>query len=253
VYRQGIKVKSSIAKIHHENMKNRCMNIHVICLAFAFLWPTVAPARGFDVILDPRQVSQLLSEIAKFHSESQSGANKEAQLDALYEMGERVLDLTDLMTQDLDSHGMSDPSMIALIERRLKGEGVVIAKFAAGYHYDLAAFHEYLRQAPRGPRAVDARYVLIGFDEPGEDVVALQRSMAAKGRFIREYPAYADISVAELLLAQQHNQLARIYSNRHKQALSEQQRKLAGDTYRRIIRLYPKSEEAETAREALKP
>ena len=77
--------------------------------------------------------------------------------------------------------------------------------------------------------------------------------MAAKERFIREYPKYADVSVAELLLAQQHNQLARVYSAQHKQSLSDQQRKLAQDQYRRIIRLYPNSEEAETARDALNP
>ena len=205
------------------------------------------------MILDPRQVSQLLAEIAKFHSESETGKDKEAQLDALYEMGERVLDLTDLMTQDLESHGSNDPSLVALIERRLKEQGVVIAKYAAGYHYDMAAFREYLRRAPDGKHAVDARYALIGFDEPGDDAAALQKSIAAKERFIREYPKYADVSVAELLLAQQHNKLARVYSAQHQQALSDQQRKLAQEQYRRIIKLYPKSEEAETARDALNP
>ena len=233
------------------------MNWRMRTLAFGLvfiLWCSMAwPARAFDVILDPRQVSQLLAEIAKFKSESENGKDKDAQLDALYEMGERVLDLTDLMTQDLESHGSNDPSLVALIERRLKEQGVVIAKYAAGYHYDMAAFREYLRRAPSGKRAVDARYALIGFDEPGDDVAALQKSIAAKERFIREYPKYADVSVAELLLAQQHNHLARVYSAQHKQALSDQQRKLAQDQYRRIIRLYPSSEEAETARDALNP
>jgi hypothetical protein len=157
------------------------------------------------------------------------------------------------MTQDLESLGASDPSLIALIERRLKEQGVMITKYAAGYHYDLAAFKEYLKRAPSGRQAVDARYVLIGFDEPGEDVEALQKSMAAKEAFIRNYPKYADASVAELLLAQQHNQLARVYASQHKQTLSDQQRKLAQEQYRRIIRLYPSSEEAETARDALNP
>lgn len=220
-------------------------------LAIAVCCLLAAPARGFDVILDPGKVSQLLAEIAKFHEESQTAAKKEDQLDALFEMGERVLDLTDLMSQDVQSHGASDPSMVSLIDRRLKEQGVVIVKSGAGYHYDLAAFREYLRRAPNGPRAIDARYVLIGFDEPGDDAEALQRSIAAKERFIRDFPKYADISVAELLLAQQHNRLARVYSKQHKDALSEQQRKSAAEQYRRIMRLYPKSEEAETARDAL--
>lgn len=232
------------------NWRMKALTFGLACTLWCF---TARPAPAFDVILDPKIVSQLLAEIAKFRSESENGKDKEAQLEALYEMGERVLDLTELMTQDLESHGANDPSLIALIERRLKEQGVAIAKYEAGYHYDLAAFREYLRRAPSGKRAVDARYALIGFDEPGDDVAALQKSMAAKERFIREYPKYADVSVAELLLAQQHNQLARVYSAQHKQALSDQQRKLAQDQYRRIIRLYPNSEEAETARDALNP
>jgi hypothetical protein len=228
------------------------MKLH-ICLGVALWWILASPAHAFDVILDPRQVSQLLAEISRLHSESETGKDKEAQLNALYEMGERVLDLTDLMTQDLEGHGSNDPSLIALIERRLKEQGVVVTKYAAGYHYDLAAFKEYLRRAPSGKQAVDAHYVLIGFDEPGDDAAALQKSMAAKESFIRAYPKYSDVSVAELLLAQQHNKLARVYASQHKQALSEQQRKLAQEQYRRIIRLYPKSEEAETARDALNP
>ena len=228
------------------------MKFH-ICLAVALCWSMAGPLRAFDVILDPRQVSQLLAEISRFHTESETGKDKEAQLQALYEMGERVLDLTDLMTQDLESHGANDPSLIGLIERRLKEQGVVVTKFRAGYHYDLAAFREYLRRAPAGKQAVDARYVLIGFDEPGDDVTALQKSIAEKQRFIREYPKYPDVSVAELLLAQQHNQLARVYASQLKQALSDQQRKLAEEQYRRIIKLYPSSEEAATARDALNP
>jgi hypothetical protein len=228
------------------------MKFH-LCLALALPWFLAGSARAFDVILNPGQVGKLLAEIAKFHSESETDKDAEAQLAALYEMGERVLDLTDLMTQDLQSHGASDSSLVALIERRLKEQGVVVTKYAAGYHYDLAAFREYLRRAPSGKQAVDARYVLIGFDEPGDDVAALQKSITGKERFIRDYPKYQDVSVAELLLAQQHNQLARVYAAQHKQVLSDQERKLAQEQYRRIIRLYPSSAEAETARDALNP
>jgi hypothetical protein len=227
------------------------MRAGTVYLAAVMTWASAGHASAFDVILDPRQVSQLLAEIAKFHDESKTGKTKEAQFDALYEMGERVLDLTDLMTQDLDSHGANDPSLVALIERRLKENGIAISKFAAGYHYDLAAFREYLRLAPSGSRAMEARYVLVGFDEPGDDVAALQKSMAAKEAFIRDYPKFDDTPVVELLLAQQHSHLARVYSSQKKDALSQQQRKAAQDRYRRIIKLYPSSQEAETARDAL--
>jgi len=207
--------------------------------------------RAFDVILDPAQVSRLLAEITELHDQSKNSKTRAAQLEGLYEMGERVLDLTGLMTQDLSGHGGNDPSLVGLIERRLKENGIVISKYANAWHYDMAAFREYIRLAPAGPRALDARYALVGFDEPGDDVAGLQKSIAAKESFLRSYPKYADLSVVELLLAQQHNHLARVYSAQHQTALSEQQRKLARERYQRIVRLYPKSEEAETARDAL--
>jgi hypothetical protein len=221
----------------------------VICAALVL----AGCATAFDVVLDPTKVNQLLGEIAKFHDEWKSGKTKEVQSEALFEMGERVLDLTELMTQDLQSHGTVDRNLVALIDRRLKEDGIAISKVGASYVYDLAAFREYLRLAPSGARALEARYVLVGFDEPGDDVTGLQKSIAAKEAFIRDYPKYADIAVVELLLAQQHTHLARVYSTQKKDTLSGQQRKAAQERYQRIVKLYPASEEAETAKDALKP
>jgi ribosomal protein S6 len=205
------------------------MGVDKLLVAAVLALSIAGRAVAFDVVLDPKRVSQLLAEITKFHDDWKNGKTKQAQLDGLYEMGERVLDLTELMTQDLSSHGNNDQSLIALIERRLKENGVVISRVKAGYAYDLAAFREYVRLAPTGGRALEARYVLVGFDEPGEDVAGLLKSMSAKEAFIRDYPT------------------------QKKDALSEQQRKAAQDRYRRIIRLYPSTEEAETARDALNP
>ncbi|HEV2689297.1 MAG TPA: hypothetical protein VGV35_12110, partial [Bryobacteraceae bacterium] len=174
-----------------------------------------------------------------------------AQLDALYEMGERALDLADLMTRDKASHGAVDPSLASLIERRLKEYGIAFTLDATGYHYDLAAFREYLRRAPSGKRAVDARYVLIGFDEPGDNIAKLQASIAAKERFIRDYPKFSEMSLVKFLLAQQHVRLARAYAAAKKQTLSDRQRKIAEALYREIVKLYPNSQEAEPAADYL--
>ncbi|MCU1258586.1 MAG: hypothetical protein JWO80_1471 [Bryobacterales bacterium] len=229
------------------------MRLGKVCLAMVLTFSAGVPAKAFDIILDPRKVSQLLSEIANFHQEWKTGKTREVQLHGLFEMGERVLDLTDLMTQDLDSHGASDSSLVALIERRLKENGIAIVKIKAGYHYDLAAFREYLRLSPSGSHALEAHYVLAGFDEPGDDVAGLRKSIAAKENFIRDYPKYPDVAVIELLLAQQHTQLARVYSALKQDELSQRQRMAAQERYRRIIKLYPSSEEAQTARDALNP
>jgi hypothetical protein len=216
-----------------------------------YLFFLTVPVSAFDVILDPQQINQLLAEIGKYHDESQKAAKQQDRLDALYDMGERCLDLADLMTKDRQSHGAVDSSLAAVIQRRLKPYGIEIVADSLGYHYDLAAFREYLRLAPRGKRAADARYVLIGFDEPGEDISALQKSIAAKEAFIRQYANYSEMSLVKFMLAQQHVRLARVYGVQKNEALSGKQRQMAQDLYRQIVKQFPKSPEAEAAADYL--
>jgi hypothetical protein len=210
-----------------------------------------APASAFDVILDPGEVNKILNEIGKFYDESKTAPKQEDRLDALYEMGERSLDLADLMSKDRQSHGAVDSSLAAVIQRRLKPYGINIVADSLGYHYDLAAFREYLRRAPAGKRAADARYVLIGFDEPGENIPALQKSIAAKAGFIKQYPNYSEMSLVKFMLAQQHVRLARMYAARNNRALSGKQRQMAQDLYRQVVKQFPKSPEAEAAADYL--
>jgi len=224
----------------------RCVSLLLGLLLFS---ATRIPA--FDVILDPREVNKMLAEIGTFFQESRSAKTERERLDSLYEMGERVLDLADLMTRDKDSHGAVDPSLAAVIQRRLSEYGVTLIADKLGYHYDLAAFKEYLRRAPNGERASDARYVLIGFDEPGENIPRLEQSIRDKEQFIRQYPKFPEMSLVKFLLAQQHVRLARLYAAQKRQPAADRQKKLAQDLYREIVRLYPKSEEAEAAADYL--
>lgn len=203
------------------------------------------------MILDPAEVNKLLNEIGKFYDESRKAPKQQDQLDALYEMGERCLDLADLMTKDRGSHGAVDASLAAVIERRLKPFGIKIEPDSLGYHYDLAVFREYLRRAPAGKRAADARYVLIGFDEPGESIPGLQKSMTAKEGFIRLYPKFSEMSLVKFMLAQQHVRLARLYATQHNSVLSTKQRQQAQELYRQIVMEFPKSPEAEAAADYL--
>jgi hypothetical protein len=204
------------------------------------------PLRSFDVILDVAQVNQLLTEIGQFYGRSESAPKAEERADALYEMGERCLDLADLMSRDKESHGAVDANLAAVIDRRLKTFGLNFVVDPLGYHYDLAAFRQYLRDAPNGDRAADAWYALIGFDEPGDNIPGLLKSIEAKNDFIRRYPQYSEMSIVKLLLAQQHTRLAALYSSQKNPAQAKEQ-KAAQDIYREIVKRFPQSPEAETA------
>jgi hypothetical protein len=227
------------------------LKVTIPCLVLLITLVAGSPVSAFDVILDPAEVNKLLTEIEKYHAESRTAPKPEARLDALYEMGERCLDLADVMSKDKQSHGAIDSSLASVIQKRLKPFGVVIAADPLGYHYDLAAFREYMRLAPTGKRAADARYVLIGFDEPGENIPALLKSIAAKEGFIRQYPAFSEMSVVKFMLAQQHARLARLYSAQANKAASSTQRTAAQELYRQIVKQFPQSPEAEAAADYL--
>ncbi len=204
-----------------------------------------------DVILDPKIVSRMLAEIGKLHEDSTKAATREERLDALYDMGERVLDLTDLMTKDLGEHGANDPALASLIVTRLKSYGIVIQQDGPEWKYDLAAFHQYLRLAPNGERVADARYVLVGFAAPGDDPLKIQKVIADKERFIHDYPKYSEMSMVKFLLAQDHVHLGRVWEKKKDKAGSQRQQQLARNLYLEIVKLYPDSEEAKAAAENL--
>jgi hypothetical protein len=204
-----------------------------------------------DVILDPAQVSKQLALIDKLHDEATTDISLPARLEALYQLGAQAVDLTDLMNKDLESHGTNDPSLIALILKRLKRCGIDVQSTGGHFKYDLAAFHEYLRQAPKGKRAADARFALIANEEELKDAAGIQKLIGEKQAFLHDYPSYSDIAMMKLLVAQDHLHLSRLYESQKNQALSEREHQAAWSLYREIVRLYPKSLAAEVAADNL--
>lgn len=216
------------------------MRLLAVVLAFASLCASA------DVILDPRAVSQMLAEIAKLQEDSRKAPSRAARLDALYDMGAKVLDLTGRMTNDLAVHGTNDAQLVSRIISRLGEYGIVVKRDGQEYLYDMAAFREYVRLAPQGKRAADARFALAGFADPGDDPARLRRAIAEKERFLHDFPKYKDISLLKLLLAQDHAHLSRVYAKSDK-AASAREDATARKMFQEIIRLYPNSEEAKSA------
>ncbi len=159
------------------------------------------PSLAFShVILDPELVHGILVEIAKYHKESREGLNNEAVAEALYHLGEKVQGLVELMNQDLSSHGKSD-LLAQLLMKRLEAYEIKITfrETQKRYVYDLAAFREYLKRAPGGKWAPEAKYRLIAHTfyetlgpDPSKlvntDLSGLLRAVAEEERFLKEYP-----------------------------------------------------------------
>lgn len=210
-------------------------------IVLGVLLATPSPSSA-HVVLDPGLVHGILVEIARFHKESREGPTLEARVEALYQLGEQAQGLNELMNQDLFSHGKSDP-FTQLLLKRLEAYQVRItfSERARRYAYDLAAFRDYLRQAPHGRRAAGARFQLIARTfyetlgaEPAElvntDVAGLMRAAAEEERFLKEYPQDGRAREVRFFLAVDYYRLLRNmtdpdrvkeYERRARQALED--------------------------------
>ena len=178
------------------------------------------PARA-HVILEPQVVERLLADIGRFRQQSREGDTEEGRLEALYQMGESVRGLVELMDRDVGAHGAGD-LFGQLIAKRLRehGLGVAFTEETHRYRYDFAAFHEYLRRAPRGTRAIEIRYRLIAdafYRTLSPDSPAMLRGSAeellpaleqAEG-FLRDFPNDPRAKEVRLFRATDYYRLSR--------------------------------------------
>lgn len=175
----------------------RVVAIALVPLILALAAPP--PSHG-HTILEPEVVQGVLLDISRFHKESREGATREARLEALYELGQKVHGLVELMNKDIGAHGFSE-LFARLIARRLHEYGIQVqfVETMNQYAYDFAAFREYLDRAPKGKRAADVRYRLIAdtfyrtlsMDSPGMfqgDVKQLVAAVADEEEFLRDFP-----------------------------------------------------------------
>jgi hypothetical protein len=183
----------------------------VAVLALALVLPLAGPVRA-HVALDPGRAQEILADVATHHGAAQSGSGAEAT-DALFTLGRSVQELVELMNQDLQAHGEINLFAQALV-RRLEAYSVrvTLSPRTRTYAYDLAAFEQYLRRAPAGRHAADARFRLIAHafygsigPDPsrlaGSDAAGLLRAIATEERFLREHPAHEKAREVRFFLA----------------------------------------------------
>jgi hypothetical protein len=180
-------------------------------LAVALVLVAVAPVAG-HVALDPERAEEALRAVATNHAAAREG-HGEASLDALFKLGEAAARLIEMLNQDLAAHGETSLFDQMLVKRlQAYGVRVTFSETAKRYAYDHAAFEEYLKRAPRGPRAPDARFKLIARDfhatlgpDPAvlvnADMSALLRAIATEERFLRDYAGHEKTDQVRFFLA----------------------------------------------------
>lgn len=170
-------------------------------------------ARPHDVV-DPERLQQALVEVAQAGQQARA---PQADPEAFYRLGEKVEAAVDLLNQQAAAHGEGD-LLSRLAADRLRAYGVPLSfsEPERRYAYDLAAFREYLRRAPSGPRAAAAWYRLLarafhqatgdGLAVP--DVASAMRAAEEEERFLRRYPDHQQAGEVRFFLAVDYYRLA---------------------------------------------
>ena len=169
---------------------------------------------------DIERAEALLAEIAAQRRAATEGPSDAARAEATFRLGETTETLVAAVNRDVTAHGRDVVG--ELLVRRLRAHGLEVAWVPRGnrYEYDLAAFAEYLRVAPRGRFAGEAKFQLIarrfyttlGPDPAtlvGTDVSALLGALAEEERFLSEHPAHERAGTVRFFVAVDHYRIAR--------------------------------------------
>jgi hypothetical protein len=175
------------------------------------------PAVGHDI----ERAEALLGEIAAHRGAAAVGPTENDRAEALFRLGETVETLVAALNLDVAAHGTRDLAA-ELVVRRLRAHALDVAwaPREGRYVYDLAAFADYVRRAPRGRWAPEAKFRLIarrfyatlGTDPAtlvGTDVGALLAALAEEERFLGEHASHERAGTVRFFLAVDHYRIAR--------------------------------------------
>jgi len=199
----------------------RGARVRRVLVAAGLLLTLAAPAWGPPAWShDIERAEALLSDIAAYRRAAADGPTEPERAEATFRLGETTETLVAALNRDVAAHGRDVVG--ELLVRRLRAHGLEVAwaPRVNRYEYDLAAFADYLRRAPRGRWAPEAQFRLIarrfyatlGTDPAtlvGTDVGALLAALAEEERFLGEHASHERAGTVRFFLAVDHYRIAR--------------------------------------------
>jgi hypothetical protein len=212
----------------------------------------VTTAARADVIMSAPQLNATLKTMDKL-TRAVSTASPHDRDEALFQLGVEADGLASIMNLEVESHGMQERELLDLALSRTKELGIAIAynRDKKKFFYDGAAFVSYLKAVPRGAHAAAAEFKLLSYQfyqSSATDIPALTAAAEAKKQFLSRHPTFEANAEMRLYLAVDYRDLYR----RHLEAkdpLADRFQRLARAECERIERLYPRTEQADAARQ----
>lgn len=193
----------------------RGLAIAVLLLACG---PTRAPAHE---VLDAKKSAQIVEQVSELNAVIEASESPEERTAALYNLGETLFQVTELLNRDLAFHGGQLGLISQVLFAELERHGIAFAfcDDAKRYRSYLAPFEEYLAIVPEGSRAGDAMFrVLYGrfYDsfmyDPMQplhlDWGGLLNQIEIGESLISRYPGHADREEARFILAVEYARAA---------------------------------------------
>lgn len=215
-----------------------------------------AAAAQADVIMSAPALNATLKTMERLKRQAAADATPKRE-DALFQLGVEADGLASIMNLEIASHGMQERELLDFALGRTKelGVGMAYNRGKKQFVYDGAAFAEYLKETPRGAHAAAAEFKLLSYrfyQSSVTDIAALTAAADVKKRFLARYPGFDANAEVRLYLAVDYRELHRRYLEARDNANAAKWRQLARAECLRIARHYPRTEQADAARQLLR-
>lgn len=219
-------------------------------------WIGAVTPLSADIILSSEALHNALKRIERLRREVAAGAPA-TRAQALFQLATEADALAALINREVAAHGSQEQRLIDLAVARTAELDAAIAYHPEKkkFFYDNAAFRDYLRLEPAGPKAPDAEFKILEgefFQSNQRDAPAVRASAARKAAFLRRYPRFTRTAEMSLMLAIDYRDLFRHYDEAGDARQRDRYLALARRQLRATATIYRDATEARIAAEILR-
>ncbi len=216
-----------------------------LCLS-SFVWP--------HFVMGPVEVNRILKSLQKSRKILDGQPSQEDRKKEIFNIAFEAYTLMKLINTEIEAHGDEQQGLINLSVKRSQDMKIGIGPIKGKpiYVYDFKEFEEYLKIAPQGKYAAEARFALIerafyqqsGGEKTPENLLA---NLEEKRQFLEQYPDFSMRSQLEMLLTLDYYQLYFLYLERNDVSKTKKYGELVLEQCRHIMDTFPGTQSANFA------